>query len=194
MYTGENWIASPAGIDGSAEPWNAQPVDLKALGQRLRDVRDKSGVQMGVAAEKAGVSKSIVTQWQRGEGNPTLKNLDSYVRELNAELVVYIHVPHESRRRLELATPEAARVAALIDAEEAPVRRIAVKLVDALPRLLSAPLYRRMVEALTDGAEEQERLGWPFETPRPDRQDGLGAETTGTPQDPLRPKGPRSQA
>jgi transcriptional regulator with XRE-family HTH domain len=74
-------IQAADGFPSPAEPGEAEG---SALGARIRDARQQRGLSVGALAEQAGVSKSLVSQIERGVAAPSLDT----VRRLASALEV----------------------------------------------------------------------------------------------------------
>jgi transcriptional regulator with XRE-family HTH domain len=185
FYTSRAMNATGIRIDCAIEWWHVGGVNLLTLGERLRAVRKISGVQMQVAAEKAGISKSTVTGWQRGETPPTIDLLNAYVSALGAELIVEVFHPSEGRKKV-VTTNAGAVAAAIIDAEGEATRDLALRLIRALPRLLTSPSHRPLIEAIVAGVEDLQRQELAAMLPPPPHAPAAPAGGTGPPS-PLAP-------
>ncbi|MBQ4065694.1 MAG: helix-turn-helix transcriptional regulator, partial [Clostridia bacterium] len=50
-------------------------LDVKAIGNRIKDLRKERGLSQGAFAEALGVSFQAVSGWERGIAAPDLENL-----------------------------------------------------------------------------------------------------------------------
>ena len=58
---------------------------LRALPQRLKDARKAQGLSLDAIANLSGVSRSMVSQIERGESSPTISTLWNLTRALNVD-------------------------------------------------------------------------------------------------------------
>lgn len=63
-----------------------QPHWVVSSGSAIRAARKQSGLTVEELARRAGVSAGLVSQLERGKGNPSLGNLDKLVRALGITL------------------------------------------------------------------------------------------------------------
>lgn len=63
---------------------NADAI-LKALPQRLKDARKARGLSLDAIANLSGVSRSMVSQIERGESSPTISTLWNLTKALNVD-------------------------------------------------------------------------------------------------------------
>ncbi|MDP4279706.1 MAG: helix-turn-helix transcriptional regulator [Dehalococcoides mccartyi] len=56
------------------------------FGERIRDLRKKAGVSQEELADRAGVHRTYLGGIERGERNPSLKNIDAIARALKVSL------------------------------------------------------------------------------------------------------------
>ncbi|MEO0478398.1 MAG: helix-turn-helix transcriptional regulator [Planctomycetota bacterium] len=86
----------------------------KAIGDRLRSVREKAGLLQRQLAEEVGCSLSTVQSWERGRSSPTGEDLWHICRALNttSDFLVFgsIHVIDEEKLEL-LKSAESADLA-----------------------------------------------------------------------------------
>ncbi|MFE1599227.1 helix-turn-helix domain-containing protein [Methylobacterium sp. ID0610] len=72
----------PAEADGS--------LDTAAMGARIRGLRHRAGLSTAELALKAGVSAGVISQIERGLGNPSLKTLERLRIALDVPLMTLI--------------------------------------------------------------------------------------------------------
>ena len=65
---------------------NAVSPTHKKLGDRLKELRDKNKLTQEELADKVGVDRSYMGFLERGEKNPTLKNLIKIAKVFNITL------------------------------------------------------------------------------------------------------------
>ncbi|AGG05896.1 helix-turn-helix domain-containing protein [Dehalococcoides mccartyi] len=56
------------------------------FGERIRDLRKQAGVSQEELADRAGVHRTYLGGIERGERNPSLKNIDAIARALKVSL------------------------------------------------------------------------------------------------------------
>jgi transcriptional regulator with XRE-family HTH domain len=61
-------------------------VDIKALGRRLTEYRDKAGLTMESLASRSGVAENTILAIEKGRGNPTVQTLDALAKCLKIEV------------------------------------------------------------------------------------------------------------
>lgn len=66
---------------------------ISPLSENLRLWRQRRGMSLSALAAKAGLSKSIVSELERGNGNPSLDTLWSLARTLNISLGSFFEEP-----------------------------------------------------------------------------------------------------
>jgi len=73
------------------------PKDQAALGGAIREQRKKLGASQGALAKDAGISRNMLSQIERGEGNPSWVTL----RGIAAALGVPVSTLAKAAERLE---------------------------------------------------------------------------------------------
>jgi len=77
--------------------------DLPAIGLRLRDLRKARGMTLDSLAAVSGVSRSLLSQIERGQANPTIATVWNLTRTLEIELTDLVDGKRiENRGRIEL--------------------------------------------------------------------------------------------
>lgn len=72
---------------------------LADIGPALRLLRESRGLRQNVAAERGGVTKSMLSAYERGKRRPSLKTLDQLLAALGADLGDLARaVEHAARR------------------------------------------------------------------------------------------------
>ena len=69
-----------------------------ALGQRIRVLRKRHGISQEELAERSGLHWSYLARLERGELNPTLRNLVAVATGLEVSLSELFHFEELSRR------------------------------------------------------------------------------------------------
>lgn len=64
---------------------DSEATILKALPARLKDARKAKGLSLDAVANLSGVSRSMVSQIERGESSPTISTLWNLTRALNVD-------------------------------------------------------------------------------------------------------------
>jgi len=82
------------------------------IGRRLKAARTQGGMSLGDLADAAGVSKSILSRIERGDGNPSIETLWRVARALDVGLGALIGEDDAPRER-----SVRARTGARVDAE-----------------------------------------------------------------------------
>lgn len=72
-------------------------ADLRDLGAAVRRARSKSGITLEELARRAGISKSVLSQVERGSTNPTLSTLWSISAALGLDPVTLLGSGKETR-------------------------------------------------------------------------------------------------
>ena len=70
-----------------------------ALGERVKELRERLGWSQEVLAEHSGLDATYVSGIERGLRNPGLNSLDSLARALRVSLPALVSDLHESSRR-----------------------------------------------------------------------------------------------
>jgi transcriptional regulator with XRE-family HTH domain len=63
---------------------------LRSLGQRIRSLRAERGLSQEELADRAGLHRTYVGGIERGERNPTIRNLEQISRALAVSLSVLV--------------------------------------------------------------------------------------------------------
>ncbi len=63
---------------------------LRSLGRRIRSLRAERGLSQEGLAERAGLHRTYVGGIERGERNPTIRNLEQISRALAVSLSVLV--------------------------------------------------------------------------------------------------------
>lgn len=75
----------------TAEPRGARDtLNTAAIGARVRGLRQRAGLSTSELALKAGVSAGVISQIERGLGNPSLKTLERLRIALDVSLITLI--------------------------------------------------------------------------------------------------------
>jgi len=76
-----------------------------AIGPRLRDLRKARGLTLDMLAAGSGVSRSMLSQIERGQANPTIATVWNLSRALEIELAEFVGGKRvEKRGRIELTS------------------------------------------------------------------------------------------
>lgn len=71
----------------------AEGAPISPLSENLRVWRQRRGLSLSALAVKAGLSKSVVSELERGNGNPSLDTLWSLAKTLNISLGSFFEAP-----------------------------------------------------------------------------------------------------
>jgi ribosome-binding protein aMBF1 (putative translation factor) len=86
-YRGRGVLNEEAGAVSDAEPDEARlAAFVKVVGERVRAVRQASGISQSRLERDAEVRPTTVSQLERGEGDPTVYDLYRLASALNVEL------------------------------------------------------------------------------------------------------------
>ncbi|WP_375457731.1 helix-turn-helix domain-containing protein [uncultured Enterovirga sp.] len=77
----------------SLESRDANEVDAAAMGARVRSLRHGLGLSAGELAVRAGLSIGLISQIERGQGNPSLRTLERLRVALNVPLMRLLEGP-----------------------------------------------------------------------------------------------------
>lgn len=83
-------------IIASLESRDANEVDAAAMGARVRALRHGLSLSAGELAVKAGLSIGLISQIERGQGNPSLRTLERLRVALNVPLMRLLEGPRSS--------------------------------------------------------------------------------------------------
>ncbi len=71
----------------------ATDFDLRALGQALREARHRRGLTVEALATAAGVSSGLISQLERGQGNPAFLTLRRLAEALQLPVAHFVQGP-----------------------------------------------------------------------------------------------------
>ncbi|WP_171074129.1 helix-turn-helix domain-containing protein [Nonomuraea basaltis] len=74
-----------------------EAVSTEHLGQRLRELRTRSGKSLRAVARELGISASAVSQIERGTMRPSVSRLIAYVSAIGVPLAAVFDTPEEPR-------------------------------------------------------------------------------------------------
>lgn len=92
--------------EGSARTQPEEAVSSERLGERVKAIRRESGLTLDGLAEKAGVSRAMLSKLERGEKNPTLVVAARVAEGLSVTLTQLIEI---GERRSVTVTPRDRR-------------------------------------------------------------------------------------
>jgi transcriptional regulator with XRE-family HTH domain len=75
-----------------------EAVSTERLGQRLRDLRTRSGKSLRAVARELGISASAVSQIERGTMRPSVSRLIAYVSAIGVPLAAVFDTQEEPRQ------------------------------------------------------------------------------------------------
>ena len=131
---------------------------LEALPNRLREARKAQGLSLDAVARLSGVSRSMVSQIERGESSPTISTLWNLTRALNVDFAGLMDHGAEGDRIETLRASDVpaiekrgqgCRIGILSPPEEAGGHEVYDIRFDAGGRLKSQPHARGAVEQVT---------------------------------------------
>ena len=86
------------------------PVLLRALGQRIRELRLAQGYSQEAFADKCGVHRTFMGTLERGESNVSFQNIVKVAQTLGVSLAVLFTDLESAAERLRRAAPASPRV------------------------------------------------------------------------------------
>jgi transcriptional regulator with XRE-family HTH domain len=130
------------------------PVEIRDLGNRLRNRRTAAGRTIASVAADAGLSVPYIANLENGRGNPTLSAVNSLATALGARLVVALAEDDDPAREAPAVLPdtlvqfarsprfatEAARLAKVIRASETVTRERLLQAMTGMGSLAGRPL------------------------------------------------------
>jgi transcriptional regulator with XRE-family HTH domain len=106
-------VDSPFNVDESPDERRPEPDgESQELGHKIRALRTEKGLTLDTVAGQAGVSRSLISQVERGLAQPSLTTLRSIASVLGVQMATLFHDDHS-----ETALP----------VEEAPEQRFVVR-------------------------------------------------------------------
>jgi len=85
----------------------AERSALRPVASNLTQIRTKRGLSLSALSDAAGLSKSTLSELERGRGNPSLDTLWALARALNVPLhALFAEHAHQGVRVVRLATAE----------------------------------------------------------------------------------------
>ena len=85
------------------------PVLLRALGQRIRELRLAQGYSQESFADKCGVHRTFMGTVERGESNLSFQNIAKVAQTLGVSLAVLFADLESAAEKLKRASPVAPR-------------------------------------------------------------------------------------
>jgi len=73
-------------------------VLIKAIGQKIRDLRTSKGISQEDLSNEAELPLSQIGRIERGENNPTISSLFAIARALDVDLKVLVDVNIKTKR------------------------------------------------------------------------------------------------
>ncbi len=83
---------------------------LENVASRLKELRREKGLSLQELAEVSGVSRSLLSEIERGETNPTLATLWNLTQALNVDIAALVGAPDGQTKRSSVETHAAAQV------------------------------------------------------------------------------------
>jgi len=84
---------------------------MATLGRRIAGARHEAGLLQEELADKVGVSKSAVQQWERGRAHPRINHLAEIARITNKPIIHFIEAQVRETRPAEISAITAQRPA-----------------------------------------------------------------------------------
>jgi transcriptional regulator with XRE-family HTH domain len=85
-------VDSPFNVDESPEDRRPEPDDeAQELGHKIRALRTEAGLTLDTVAGQAGVSRSLISQVERGLAQPSLTTLRSIAAVLGVQMASLFH-------------------------------------------------------------------------------------------------------
>jgi len=102
LISGADIPTAELGVDGGAVDTELE-AEAIALGEKIRTARGNSGVAMSTLAERAGVSKSLISQIEKGRVQPSITTLRRIARALDMPVANFflgpeVHVSNDTDR------------------------------------------------------------------------------------------------
>jgi predicted transcriptional regulator len=74
----------------------AQFIEVRALGTRLRGLRERAGLSLTEFSERSGLTRAMISRFENGWNlNPTLETLFRYTEALGVDLTLVVEEPVE---------------------------------------------------------------------------------------------------
>ena len=74
----------------------AQYIEIRALGVRLRELRERAGLSLTDLSERTGLTRAAISRLENGWNlNPTLETLFRYIEPFGASLKLVLDEPAE---------------------------------------------------------------------------------------------------
>ncbi len=84
MFEGETLAGLPKSIVTPRTPQN--PRSQKALGEAIRELRNKQGDSQAKLAKVAGITPNMLSLIERGEGNPSWATVEGIAKALGVSV------------------------------------------------------------------------------------------------------------
>lgn len=76
---------------------HAQYLEVRALGARMREIREGQGLSLTDVSERSGLTRAVVSRLENGWNlNPTLETLFRYAEALDADLRLTVDAPGDT--------------------------------------------------------------------------------------------------
>jgi predicted transcriptional regulator len=77
----------------------SQFIEVRALGKRLRGLRERAGLSLTDFSERSGLTRAQISRFENGFNlNPTVETLFRYTEALGVSLKLVLDEPAESRK------------------------------------------------------------------------------------------------
>ena len=107
---------------------------LRGVVQRLREMREESGITQQEIAVAIGVTRQQVSQFETGYRGTTVERLEAYADTVGCRLLLQV-VAKDAVLQPVLVDADVAETAAWLQNAPGPLRRLAVKFLRVLPHL-----------------------------------------------------------